>query len=81
MTEQEAKQTEMQLTEMFKAKFFDIKCHIDIVGETDKINISFFWNRISIEKWNDSKNFRIKDTDFQHILENEIIPFFNSVAL
>jgi hypothetical protein len=51
MTKQEATQIENQLTEMFKIKHPDIKTHIDSFEGTDKIVITFFWNRISQQQW------------------------------
>ncbi len=77
MTNQEAKQKEKQLTELFKSKYPDIISHVDLINETEEINISFFWNRISKERWNDAKTYRIKAVDYQKVLETEIIPFFN----
>lgn len=77
MTKQQAILLENQLTEMFKSKHSDIKTHIDFVNGTDKIIISFFWNRISQEKWDGCKTFRMKTQDYESILATEIIPFFN----
>ncbi len=77
MTKQEATQIENQLTEMFKIKHPDIKTHIDTIEGTDKIVITFFWNRISQQNWEDSKSFRVKYQNFESILTSEIIPFFN----
>ena len=77
MTKQEATQIENQLTEMFKIKHPDIKTHIDTIEGTDKIEITFFWNRISQQKWDDSKSFRMESLNYEKILTSEIIPFFN----
>lgn len=77
MTKQEAIQIETQLTEMFKTKHQDIKTHIDFIEGTDKIVISFFWNRISQQKWDEFKSFRMESLNYESILTTEIIPFFN----
>lgn len=77
MTKQEAIQIETQLTEMFKTKHPDIKTHIDFIDGTDKIVISFFWNRLSQQKWDNAKSFRMESLNYESILTSEIIPFFN----
>ena len=77
MTNQEAKQIENHLTEMFKIKHPDIKVHIDLIEGTDKIVITFFWNRISQQNWEDSQSFRMKYQNYESIITSEIIPFFN----
>lgn len=77
MTKEQVLQIENQLTERFKTKHSDIKIHIDFVTGTDEIIISFFWNRISQEKWNEYKSFRIKSINYESTLISEIIPFFN----
>ena len=76
MTQQEAKKIEYQLTEMFKIRYPDIKSHVDLIPGTDEINISFFWNGISKEKWNNAKSFRMKSEVYSKRLKMEIIPFF-----
>ena len=38
--------------------------------------VRFFWNRISVDRWNDAQTFKCKDMDYQKVLEKEIIPFF-----
>lgn len=76
MTHQEAEQIAKELTELFKPKYSDLVAHVDLVNGTDKINISFFWDRISKENWKEAKTFRLKTKDYHKTLENEIIPFF-----
>ncbi|REG83033.1 hypothetical protein [Winogradskyella sediminis] len=76
MTHKEAEQKANELTKMFKSKYSDIVAHVDLIEGTDEIIISFFWNRISVERWNDAQTFKCKDMDYQKVLEKEIIPFF-----
>lgn len=77
MTEQQAEKIEIQLTEKLKIKHPDIKTHVDIINGTNEINISFFWNRISVEKWNDAKSFRMNSEEYNNKLTTEIIPYFD----
>nr|BFF36769.1 hypothetical protein BACT7_16310 [Tenacibaculum mesophilum] len=72
MTQQEAKNNELELIELLKPKYKDIKVHIDLVTGTDKINISLFWNRKSRDFYNDSKSYRIKSSEYQDLLRKEI---------
>lgn len=72
MTEQEAKQKSIELTNLLKPKYKDIKAHVDIVAGTDNINISLFWNRKSLTLYDDSRNFRVKSTDYEKVLNEEI---------
>lgn len=68
---------ENQLTEKLKVKFSDIKTHVDFIYGTDKMVISFFWNRISQERWGNYKSFTFNSINYRSILNSEIIPFFN----
>lgn len=77
MTKQDAKQIENQLTEMFKLKHPDIITHVDNIEGTDKIVITFFWNRISQQNFKDSKSFKMNYKNYKRILASEIITFFN----
>lgn len=76
MKQQEAEQKANELVEMLRPKYSDLVAHVDIVDGTDDIVISFFWNRISAEQWNDAKRFRCKDIDYQTVVDTKIIPFF-----
>jgi hypothetical protein len=76
MTEQEAEQLQNKLTKQFQSKHADLVVHVDLVNGTNKINISFFWDRISLGKWNEAKTFRFDAKDYQKVLETDIIPFF-----
>jgi hypothetical protein len=76
MTQQEAKQRENELNELLNPKYSDLVSHVDLINGTDKINIAFFWNKISSQKWKECKTYRINANDFQNILETQIIPFF-----
>ena len=77
MTPKEAERKGIKLTKMFKSKHPDIIAHVDLIEGTDEIVISFFWNRISVEKWSDAQTFRCKGIDYLNVLKMEIIPFFN----
>lgn len=72
MTEQEAKNNELELIELLKPKYKDVKAHIDLVAGTDKINVSLFWNRKSRDLYNDSKSYRIESSEYQDLLTKEI---------
>ena len=76
MKQQEAEQKTNELIEMLRPKYSDLVAHVDIVDGTDEIVISFFWNRISVEKWNDAKTFKCKAKDYQTVVDTKIIPFF-----
>lgn len=76
MNHREATQKAAELVEMLKSKYADIVAHIDVVDGTNDIVISFFWNRKSVEMWNDTQSFRCEAKDYQKLLETEIIPFF-----
>lgn len=76
MNHKEAKQKTSELIELFKPKYSDLVANVDIIEGTNDIVISFFWNRISVQKWNDAQTFKCNSKDYQTVLENEIIPFF-----
>ncbi|PIF59813.1 hypothetical protein [Flavobacterium sp. 2] len=76
MNHLEAKQEENELVKLLSTKYPDLIAHIDIFEATDEIVISFFWNRITIEKWNDATSFKCHNKDYQKVLKTEIIPYF-----
>lgn len=76
MNRQETEQIASELTERFKSNHPDLTAHVESVEGTNDILISFFWNRISLEKWDDTQSFRCKCGNYQSVLESEIIPFF-----
>jgi len=76
MNHKEAQQKANELIKLFKPKYTDLVAHIDIVEGTNDIVISFFWNRISKQMWNDTQSFKCKANRYQTILETEILPFF-----
>jgi hypothetical protein len=73
MTEVEAEQKKKELINLLKPKYKDISAHVDLVTGTDKINISLFWNRKSRDHYDDSRTFRIISTDYDRILNEEIM--------
>ena len=73
----DAKIKEAELIQLLKDRYPDIVAHIDPINGTDEIAISFFWNRISAQRWNNAQSFKGKSVDYQKILTNEIIPYFN----
>ncbi len=77
MTRNEANKKETELIKLLEKQYPDIVAHIDIIDGTDEIAISFFWNRISVQRWNDAQTFKGKARDYQMIIETEILPFFN----
>ena len=73
MTEAEAEQKSIELTNLLKPKYKDISTHVDLVAGTDKINISLFWNRKSRDHYNDTRTFRIESVDYEKVLNEEIM--------
>ncbi len=73
----EAKQKEEELVKLLQLKYPDLTGHIDIIEATNEIVISFFWNRLTIQKWNDAISFKCKNVDYQTTLQNKILPYFN----
>ena len=58
MNRNEASKKETELIKLFENRYPDIVTHIDIVEGADEIAISFFWNRISKQRWNDAQTFK-----------------------
>ncbi len=73
MTEAEAEQKKIELTNILKHKYNDISTHVDLITGTDKINISLFWNRKSRDHYNNSKIYTIKSTVYDKLLNEEIM--------
>ncbi|TYP73663.1 hypothetical protein [Aquimarina intermedia] len=61
MTRQQADLNENELIELVSKKYLDLISHIDLIKGIDEISISFFWYRISKDKWNNAKSFRMRD--------------------
>lgn len=76
MTRNDANRKETELKDLLKNQYPDISPHIDVIDGTEEIAISFFWNRLSAESWNDAQIFRGKSGDYEKILLTEVVPFF-----
>lgn len=76
MNHLEAEQEEKELAKLLNTKHPDLIVHIDVFEATDEIVISFFWNRITMERWNDATSFKCQSKDYQKVLKTEIIPHF-----
>nr|WP_321231288.1 hypothetical protein [uncultured Psychroserpens sp.] len=73
MTQKEAEQKTIELIKLLKPKYDDVSAHIDLVKGTDKINVSLFWNRKSVDFYNESKSYRIKSSDYDKLLNEDIM--------
>ena len=69
----EAAQKEIELATLLSTKYPDIQAHVDLIAGSDEIIISFFWDQINRDHWAKSKSFRCKSTDYNNILNNEIM--------
>ncbi|EMQ93774.1 hypothetical protein D778_01535 [Xanthomarina gelatinilytica] len=76
MTNEQKVSIEQELTNLLKSKHSDIKSHVDEFDKKGTIIISFFWDRISKENWNNAKKFKCHINDYPKILETEILPYF-----
>jgi adenylate cyclase len=76
MTSEQKENIEKELTSLLKSKHSDLRAHVDEFDSNGTIIISFFWDRISKQNWNNAKKFKCHINDYPKIIETEILPFF-----